>query len=198
LDQAVTIRKTSFIIGVFALSLATVSPASANVGVPMLAVVWPVAWVLFVPIVLVEAWIAARILALGWRRCVSMALKANAFSTLIGIPVTWGALFLVQLVTGGGWSVGLDTPLKKVLAVTWQSPWLGPNEGELWWMGPSAAMVLCVPFFFMSVWLENRVARRSFNKDEWAGVMRWAWIANGVSYGLILLWPLCYMLCYDV
>jgi hypothetical protein len=116
-----------------------------------------------------------------------MAASANLVSTLVGIPVTWGILVFLQLITGAGAGWGLETPLQKVLAVTVQSPWLIPYEGDLDWMVPAAAAVLCVPFFFMSVWCENVVARGLVEKSLRPNVWQWAWLANSLSYGLILL-----------
>ena len=170
------------------------APAHADAGAPMLALVWPCAWILLIPIILVEAVVAVRVLKLGFWAGVKIAGIANLVSTLVGIPVTWVLLVLIQMLTGGGGAWGIDTIPRKVLAVTWQSPWLIPYESEFYWMVPAAAAVLCVPFFFMSVWCENLVARRFFAKEERPNVLRWAWKANLLSYGLVILWPLTVLL----
>ena len=141
--------------------------AQANVGAPMLAVVWPCAWVLLIPIILVEALVAMRVLKQDFRAGLKTAGKANLISTFVGIPVTWILLLLIELMfwwAGTAWDFSL--PVKKTLAVTVQSPWLDPWESEFYWMVPAASAVLCVPFFFMSVWVENRVARRFFGKER--------------------------------
>ncbi len=57
-------------------------------------------------------------------------------------------------------------------------------------MVPAAAAVLCVPFFFMSVMVENLVARRFFEKEDRLAVLRWAWQANVLSYSLVMACPL--------
>jgi hypothetical protein len=64
------------------------------------------------------------------------------------------------MATGGGSAHGLRTLSAKLLAVTWQSPWLIPYEDDLVWMVPAAALCLLVPFFFASVYIEYQVARR--------------------------------------
>ena len=53
-----TVRTVFRITSLLTLLLAISSRARADVGVPMLAVVWPIAWIAFVPVVLVEAAIA--------------------------------------------------------------------------------------------------------------------------------------------
>lgn len=127
----------------------------ANMGVPMLALVGPVMLIGLVPVILVEGlWLKYRFALLGWD-AVRHSAVANLFSTLVGIPLTWVVLVLVQALSGGdsyqgpGW-----------LAITWQAPWLLPNERELGWMIPAAALVLCVPFFLASVAIEGTVLKR--------------------------------------
>jgi hypothetical protein len=163
------------------------SVASANAGVPMLYLVWPGSWVLFVPIVVVEAIVARRLLGLAVRRSLALSAVANAASTLVGIPATWGALLLVELVaTSGGKEYGLGTVPRKIFAFTVQAPWLGPYENDLDWLIPSAAIFLCIPFFFVSVLIERFVAWKMAPTCPPATVSRWGWRANLLSYGLIL------------
>jgi hypothetical protein len=164
------------------------TPAHADVGVPMLAVVWPASWLLLLLVIPLEAAIPIRSPGITYRQRLKVATSANLVSTLIGIPLTWGVLVFLQMVCGGGAAWGIETPRQKLLAVTLQSPWLIPYEPELHqWMIPAAAAVLCIPFFLMSVWCENRVARTLFDKAERPQVLRWAWQANTASYALILL-----------
>lgn len=154
----------------------------------MLVVVWPVAWALLIPIIALEALVALPILRVGYKTALKAVAKANVASTLVGVPVTWLILVVFQLCLGGGSAWGDDTKSEKILAVTLQAPWLIPYEHDFGWMIPSAASVLCIPFFFMSVWVENRVASRYFCGDERPMVLRWAWLGNAASYCLILIW----------
>lgn len=80
---------------------------------------------------------------------------------------------------------GLETPWQRIFAVTVQSPWLVPYEGDLHWMVPAAAMTLCVFFFFASVWVEYLVMRRLTPDVERRLVGRWAWRGNIASYALL-------------
>jgi len=167
--------------------VALVSPcaASADAGVPMLALVWPASWVLFVPVVALEAWFARKIPGMPFKRCALASAAANAVSTLVGIPLVWVLLLVADFGLGGSSAHGTDTLWLRMYAVTVQAPWLIPYESELTWMVPAAAIVLLVPFFFASVFIERAVFLR-FCESQSDLVRRWSWRANLASYGLLL------------
>lgn len=78
-------------------------PFLANVGVPMLFVYAPILIFGFAPIAIIEAlWLSYRQPALSYRMANKPVMIANLWSTLLGIPLTWFALFVIQLATGGG------------------------------------------------------------------------------------------------
>jgi hypothetical protein len=147
-------------------------PAHADVGVPMLAVMWPPAWLLLLAIVPVEGYLARRILSLDWRSALGLSLRANLVSTLVGIPLTWFVLLLVEF--GTGYAVYLlkvdeasvSSAVQRAVAITVLAPWLGPGDGLSAWIVPAAAAYLCIPFFFASVLIENRVALRRLGPLE--------------------------------
>ena len=147
-----TARRGGLVLALAAV-LSAPAPAWADAGVPMLVLLWPAAWALLVPVVLLEAEVARRRLALTYRDGLRVAGVANAVSTF---------------------------------AVTVQSPWLIPYEADLGWMIPVAALVLCVPFFFMSVFVEAFIARRLLASHAPAHVRSWSWRANLASYGAIV------------
>lgn len=162
------------------------APAHADIGVPMIAAVAPASWFLLLPIIAIETVVAMKVLKKGFVDGFRVAAIANAVSTLIGIPLTWMVLALVEMIISkGGSAWGISTPLQKLAAVTLQSPWLIPYEEELHWMVPAAGATLCIPFFFMSVWCERFVAFKLTKKEQKRDVNRWAWIANGITYGLL-------------
>jgi hypothetical protein len=163
------------------------SLARADAGVPMLALIWPASWILFIPIVAIEAWIARKIVGLTVKRSILASTVANAVSTLVGIPLVWGLLVLIEafIVPKGGQALGIDSFWHRVYAVTVQAPWLIPYESELHWMIPLAAIVLLVPFFFASVFLERMVFRR-FCSSSPELTRRWSWVANGATYCVML------------
>jgi hypothetical protein len=144
----------------------------------MLLLMWPSAWVLFVPVCAIEAWIAKRLLALSLRESIKLAVAANAWSTLLGIPLTWLALLALEMVGGlslsalnaewrGAWL--LLTPLF--------TPWLGP--GTEYWHVYAAAAFLCLPFMLVSMRVERWSAETRVAPEQ---ARRWSRYANLATY----------------
>ena len=152
-----------------------------DIGLPMIAVYWPPAWLAFIPVVLIESVVGLRILRLGFSRIVIAAAVANLFSTLLGIPVTWFALALIELFAFGS-ARGFETPLQKLYAVTVQSPWLMPYGERSPWIVPVAAAALSIPMYIMSVVSEYVVARFFFRSVTRTKVFRWQLAGNAFSY----------------
>lgn len=185
MQQDVTLRTGGFIVS---LLLAACGIAQADIGVPMLFVTLPAMMISLVPIIAVEAFILSRRLHLALRQTWKPVAAANIFSTLVGVPLTWLALALLEAFTGGGQAYGIATAREKFLAVTWQAPWLIPYDSDLHWMVPTAMLVLLVPFFFVSWLSEYQVARRMLPDVAPYQVNRGMLIANLASYVLLLVW----------
>ena len=167
--------------------------AQADVGVPMLAVMAVPMWLSLLVIIPLEAAIARRLLPIGWSRCFKLSILANLASTLLGIPITWCALAAAEWVFGP-WlaysfqqQLGLSHTVTDIMSVILFSPWLLPINSDLYWMVPTTSLVLCIPFFFASVWSENLVARRILESGLHNQALNWAWKANIASYILIAL-----------
>jgi hypothetical protein len=160
------------------------APAWADAGIPMLALVWPLSWLAFLPVVLIEAYVAVRMFGLAFPDTFKLALKANAWSTLAGIPATWFLLLLIEIVIGDlfGHLLWESNPMIGWALTPLMLAWIG-SSGPSWTLFATAAG-LCVPFYFMSVWVEARSARKRLGiADAW----RWARLANAVTYGLCIL-----------
>jgi hypothetical protein len=87
----------------------------ANVGLPMICVYWPSAWIALVPIVLIEAWVGTRLLKIPFGSVLKTAFLGNFVSTLVGIPVTWLVLALIEFLFFGR-AEGLQTIPHKLYA----------------------------------------------------------------------------------
>lgn len=173
-----------------ALSIVAPTAAYANAGLPMLVVTLPAMLVGLIPIVIVETVVLVSRLRSSVAKTAALTAAANVLTTIVGVPATWALLALLQMVTGGGSAYGIDTPLQKMLAVTWQAPWLIPYEADLGWMIPAAMLVLLVPFFFASWAIEAAIVSLRF-RPFWGPSIRAAvWRANVVSYALLSLYPL--------
>ena len=170
------------------------SVANANAGVPMLFLTLPAMLIALVPIIVVEAVVIGRLLGSNAvSRAKSVAIS-NVASTLVGLPLTWAALVALQLVSGGGSSYGITTPTQKFLAVTWQAPWLIPYESDLYWMLPAASLVLLVPFFFTSYFVEAPIVTRLERAYSRAHVRSAVLRANLCSYLLLAAITLVWLL----
>lgn len=135
------------------------APAAADTLAPTAFVVLEtlVGLHLIPAILLVETVIAKRILALSWLPSLLVTLGANGASAIVGLPLT-------SLLNAGG--------LRSI----------GHPAGD---SALVALIVLCIPCFLVSVWVEMLVARRVVPVDRRTRCLRWAVEANLASYVII-------------
>jgi hypothetical protein len=162
------------------------SEARADIGLPMVALYLPPAWLCFIPIVVIEAALGILRFKVPAHRAFVAQAVANALTTLIGIPVTWAALAVMEFRCCGGAS-GLASPMARVYAVTIQAPWLIPYESDLHWMVPAAFVVLTIPFCAMSIVFEYVVVRQFFRHLPKQTIWGWVTRANGLSYAFLIM-----------
>jgi hypothetical protein len=171
------------------LLLVVPSIAYANADVPMLFLAMPVFLISLIPIIAIETLYISKGLELSLGQSLKTVSFSNVVSTIIGIPITWFMLVVVQIVTGGGGAYGIDTVMGKIMAVTWQAPWLIPYEKDLNWMIPAAGLVLLIPFFFASWWSEYFVSKK-INKTLPPHIIKSkVRNANLITYSLLAAWP---------
>ncbi len=176
---------------ILTLALCIISqPAWANMGVPMIFITLPMMLVGLLPIIGIEGYVLKKQLALQPKKAFTSAAISNIFSTFIGTPVTWGILLLLQIITGGGTSHGIETITEKFLAVTWQVAWLVPYEAEIHWMVPTALLILLIPYFIVS-WKIEAFITAKLNKDIDAKKINQTCLkANSITYALLALFPI--------
>lgn len=161
----------------------------ANAGIPLIGPVIALGWFSIVPVVILESILA--LFFLRWRFI--FALKwvslANALTMLLGIPVTWFLTWILTtillVITGGdGWGDG------SVVGVLRSPAWFGPGYVEhLHWAVPLGLIVLCVPCFLMSWWIEFaflRLVVPDSVRDPEHSLWAYAWKANFASYSLLI------------
>ena len=140
-----------------------------------------------VPVIAVEMLVARRMLKISLRTSTKAIVTANLVSTLIGFPLLWFLLVVVQMLTGGGAAYGLRTFWARVYAVTIQAPWLIPYEEDLRWMIPIAAAYLLIPAFFASVFIERWICGLFWREQEKIQVRRFSWAAHFASYAVLFV-----------
>jgi hypothetical protein len=173
-------------------------PIIADAGLPMISLMFPAAFYLLIPIIVLEFLVGRGLPLPASRRLVGVTI-ANALSTVVGWPLTWIACAALQLfvIPGADRGYGFSTIWQKIASVTLQAPWLLPYHRDLYWMVPTAAMVLMVPAFFVSVFVERLVLRLCWGEMPGSERRRFAWLANATSY-LFLLATLVMLLLYSI
>lgn len=167
--------------------------AQANAGLPMLWVLWPFAIAAIIPVVLLEAWVVCRGTGVTWRVGLWEMSKANAVSTLVGLPLTWVALVALEYLAA---YLTMATKISdgyppswvgEVGAIVMSAPWLGPFRTGGHWIVPVATATLLAPFFFVSAWVEALMVKKAFRDLGNTGWRRVIWRANLVSYALLFV-----------
>ena len=160
----------------------------ANVGVPMIFIQLPALIITLPAVILVETLLFARITKLLIREVVIPLASANLMSTFIGFPMVWIGCFALQILIGGATSSSLPEPFLSIYTVTAQAAWLVPYDDKLYWMVPTAMLVLLIPAFFMSVFLEFVIVRRLCgNNLGQIDFLHGSWIVYYASYSLLLI-----------
>lgn len=140
-------------------------PLFANAGVPMIFVTLPAMIFALVPIVIVE-WLFLRRRVPNGRPwpMLRATIAANVVSTIIGVPLTWGALVVCELGVGFAASfvpafdkLSWNSPIAQIVMTILSAPWIAPSEDMGLWPVPLASLALLVPFFFVSVLSERFV-----------------------------------------
>ncbi len=115
-------------------------PAHANAMIPIIVAGWFGMFLALVPIILIESVVLTRVGAHIWESLLAMS-AANLGSTLVGIPLAIVLEFVVATYT----------PLYDESGDpkdTWYREWMLPVGGVL----------LLIPFFLMSWWIEAPIA----------------------------------------
>lgn len=168
---------------------------SPNLGVPVRFLAVPVALYLLIPVVIFETWLAQKtITQLSSSRRLGGVALANTISTFGGWPLTWVIFAALHDLAnrGGGEAKGLLTPLKVIVSEGWQTASTILYKEELYWMVPTAAMILMVPAFFVTILIEGAVLHFCWSKVPFRERGRFVLFANLCSCVLVLglIWVL--------
>ncbi len=151
------------------------SPAYANAALPLVFLSLPGMALALAPVIAMESYVLMKILGLSMGSVLSVVFVANVVSTIVGLPVTW--LILLPLA---------KLPEHQIPGVLWFMPLYGVEKYPKDWMVPSASFLLLIPYFFVSWFIEYRIAMRmlvGFEPNLSYGIL----IGNLVSYGILAL-----------
>ncbi len=178
--------------------------AYANAGLPMIILIWPVFGLGLLPIIGVE-WLVLkkRLPNITGGRLLYAASLSNIVTTAIGVPITWALVFGVELllITLAGGNPNFGPFWNNILGTTFGAPWLMPNVAESGhvWPVPFAFLVLLIPFFFMSYWVEARITMWILKEETNRALIKKAvWQGNLLSYALLACVPIGYWVYYGL
>ena len=179
--------KTGFYIG--ALLACWPGFASDNAGVPMLALVWPTQWIGLLPIVLVEAAVFQFAGNVPWRQSVWPIAKANLLSTLVGIPLAWLALLVLQFAVSGVVVSAVPADISgsaiiRYLLFPLLAAWAPAGSN---WEIYAAFLILAIPFCAVSVQVEGRYLKSKLIRHDQKRLFAMTKVANVASYLLLCL-----------
>jgi hypothetical protein len=158
--------------------------AMANAGVPMLMLAWPAYILALLPIIAVESHFGAKHLNVAWRDLLPAVAVANLWSTFVGIPLAWAAMFIVEMIVGiGSSSLNIPDSAQKWL-FPFYAAWV---TAESPWQVYAAFVVLAVPFCAISIWIERRIIARKLPQHPVAATRSWVMRANIWTYVLMVL-----------
>lgn len=164
---------------------------------PMLIIMWPIYWLLLIPIILIESHVYKWCLTeRGSPKIFWPSATANFLSILLGIPIAWGLLALIEFIFLPEFFLEpiaqILNPLELILSVTLGAAWITPYAKSLFWTVPAAAMFLLIPFFFVSIWMEGFILTKVFKiSPETSFVKKACRRANLASHLLLFLFCLC-------
>lgn len=144
------------------------SMAFANGAIPFTALIYPLFWLLFIPIVLVEAFIYLRMLGGRWKSLLWITTKANLISTALG--------FFAGLV--------IIIPDIAILVVAMQDIL---RDGRATALALFNVGLILLLFFFFTVWVEHRYLKKKMPDIEPKKLKKAIWVSHIASYGLITL-----------
>ena len=166
----------------------------SDAGVPVIFITLPIMSIALIPIILIESFVLRHYIKFNFKKIVFPVGIANAATVIIGYPLSWGLLLVIELITtGGGCGPGFDTIGKSILTVLLESAWLCPWEDQLYWTLPIAIIIGLVVAFFISVYVEYFIIKRFFKKEK-QKMKKAVWVANIISYTILILFSLIYLI----
>jgi hypothetical protein len=182
--------RNTLLLRLLALALLSVSapPIFADVGLPMIVVVWPIAWLALVPVVLLEAIAYHRDLGGSFPTALMRSGLTNLLSTALGIPLAWGLPLATPFLFSYFHSTlpsGIDEALGFLLWPFWLMPW---DDRAIQSLSVPLALALLLPLFLAaSVFSEAWLLRRLLPPEQRSRALPTSLRANCWSYTLLAL-----------
>ncbi len=155
----------------------------------MLPFAYPVILVFLLPVIAIEAAYIRLRLHTAWRSTIAATTKANLVTMLLGFPLAWFvflfvemAMYMILMFSGlenhVHWTPG--PRITDFLIVVTSAAWMGPIKEK--WAVPVAFVVLLIPSFILSGFLESHLLERRGWLRYDGHSSRVVWQANALSY----------------
>jgi hypothetical protein len=158
----------------------------ANIGVPMLALLWPAHWWALGPMVFLAGQLGHQRLQVPRRSVIKAALVANLASTAVAVPLVWLGMLALEIGAGAALAA-FDVPPSSVLrhaAFPLRAAWLDPTEDA--WRVYLAFAILLVPCCLASMFTQYIIARRMLAGAQPRLLRAWIQSTHLWSYLLLL------------
>jgi hypothetical protein len=159
----------------------------ANIGVPMLLLLWPAYGLAWLPLTLLQAELGHRRLQVPRLAALKLVGVAKLLATLIGVPLVWAGMLALQFAVGALLAAtGAEfSSVVVAAALPLRSAWLAPTESA--WRVYLAFAVLAVPCCLMTLLTERAMARCMLAELEVRAVRSWLNRAHALSYMLLVI-----------
>jgi hypothetical protein len=171
----------------FVILILTVSyPVFANAGIPMIGLIIPWFGISIIPVIIIEGYVIKKIAALGTAVSMKISTVANLITTILGIPITWVLLVLIQFSLGEYYLFENET-YQNIHEIILNAAWLNPGalDSDL----AVAGMIMLLPFFLVSYSIEYFIVKRFFAGVGTSKIVakKAAFITNLITYSLFLV-----------
>jgi len=184
-----------------ALALTIPSLCSANAGIPVIFISYLPMLVALVAVIPAEAFILWMKLrgesgnqSNNLRCCLKSSAIANLVTTVVGFPLAWLFLLIVEIlafaIVGSmgdyRYILSSNMPLSQVVSLI--GAWLGGGGdlSQIYFAVTVGWTINLIVAFFLSVWMESKIVTRFFKNVDKAKIKKAVLIANLVSYFLLI------------
>jgi len=171
------------------LGLLAPSYAFANLCIPLVVVLWPIMIWAIIPIIIIESIVLYQQVEITFWHSAGITSAANIVSTLIGIPITAIILWITSGIISSMLQIidTADSIWKKFLTQAWYTAFVASGDGDKYeeMITSFVIMVLLVPFFFGSWFVECNVVYYMLDEFDRQKVQEALFLGNLVTYGIL-------------
>ena len=176
-------------------------PLLADAALPLVVFTLPAVAVSLIPVILLEGFLLKAWIPTSTIRALKASALSNIASAIAGVPLA-SLLANVASIAASPWIRNLtqqehwQSPINDVLMALANSVYISAYVGEAPWLLPAALLIILVPAFLISWWIEYLIVRSLLRKNpdhnlpekeipSAAAINRAVRRANFVSYVLL-------------